>query len=61
MVNRMKAIYCINVTEFDETCGNRELEVLHTTNKKKLEDLCRKWNKQVRDESFSFSVREIIP
>lgn len=57
----MKKIYCIHVTEFDEICGNRDLEILHTTNKKRLTDLCLKFNKKNRDQSFTFQVREIIP
>lgn len=59
----MKTLYCIICCDSDEQCGNREIELLHTTNKKRLEDLCKEFNHKLRKDPYapSFSVREIEP
>lgn len=57
----MKKIYCLVMHDHDETCGSREFEELHTTNKKRLEALAFKLNKKVNKEHYRFYVREITP
>lgn len=50
------------MSESDISCGDREHDMLHTTNKKYLDDLCTKLNKKVKNiESYSFKVKEIKP
>lgn len=58
----MKIIYCIEATDSDPSCGNRSVEVLHTTNKAYLEDLVYKLNRINKGEyQPSLYVKEIIP
>ena len=53
----MKQIYCIEIYQYDY-CNSWTDDVLHTTNKKFLEDLCVKWNKQyARKDTLSFSIK----
>lgn len=58
----LKTLYCIKFSESDIQCGNRDSDMLHSTNKKRLDDLCNELNKKVKHiEGYSFSVKEIKP
>ncbi len=57
----MKKLYCLVMHDYGEMCGSREVEELHTTNKKRLEDLAVKLNKKVNSNFYYFFVREITP
>ena len=55
----MKPIYCIEIYQYDY-CNSWTEDVLHTTNKKYLDDLCAKWEKNYgTKDTISFSVKEI--
>lgn len=55
----MKPIYCIEISQYDY-CNSWTDDVLHTTNKKYLDDLCAKWEKKyARKDTISFNVKEI--
>ena len=45
----MKPIYCIEIRQYDY-CNSWTDDVLHSTNKKCLEDLCAKWEKEFGTE-----------
>ena len=55
----MKPIYCIEIYQYDY-CNSWTEDVLHTTNKKYLDDLCAKLEKNYgTKDTISFSVKEI--
>lgn len=58
----MKTIYCIEAFDSDPCCGNRSIEVLHTTNRGFLEDLVYKLNRLNKGGyQPSLYVKEILP
>ena len=58
----MKTIYCIEAMDSDPSCGNRSVQVLHTTNKAYLEDLVYKL-KRINEGEYqpSLYIKTIIP
>ena len=52
-------IYYLNIHQYDY-CNNWEAQVLHTHNKKQLEDLAIRLRKRYKDPCWHFDVCELV-